>query len=228
MVASLTDSFILSCDLGHITMMLPTHALVGMLIGLAVGAVAPEFLGTALVAGFVGGVVPDLDLYVGHRKTLHYPVYYALLAVPAAGLAVLVPGPATVGAAVCLLAAAAHSASDVLGGGLELRPWEATSERAVYDHYRGRWIAPRRWVPYDGSPGDLLLSVALAVPLGVALDGGLRVLVGVCLVVAVAYAAVRRLLPTVAALLVGEILGPRLPAWAVARVPARYRRESGG
>jgi hypothetical protein len=209
-------------------MMLPTHALGGMAIGLAVGAVAPEFVGVAVVAGFLGGIVPDLDLYAGHRKTLHYPVYYAVLAAPAAGLVFLFPAATTVGAAVFLLGAAVHSAGDVLGGGLELRPWEATSEHAVYDHHRERWIAPRRWIPYDGSPADLLLSVVLAVPLGTALDGGLRALVVVSLAVAVAYAAVRRLLPAVADLLVGEVLGPRLPEWAVARVPARYRRESRG
>src|SRR6056297_545185 len=57
---------------------------------------------------------------------------------------------------------ALHAASDALGGGLELKPWRATSERAVYDHFRGRWIRPRRWVRYDGAPEDLAFAGILA------------------------------------------------------------------
>jgi hypothetical protein len=34
----------------------------------------------------------------------------------------------------------------------------------VYDHVRGRWIRPRRWIRYDGAPEDAALAVALAVP----------------------------------------------------------------
>src|SRR6056297_1279468 len=146
-------------------MMLPTHALGGMALGLVVGAVVPEFAGVALVAGLFGGILPDLDMYAGHRQTLHFPVYYSVLALGALVLALLVPSLATIGSAVFLLGAATHSLADVFGGGLELRPWEATSDRAVYDHYRSQWIAPRRWVGYDGSPGDLVLSMALAGPL---------------------------------------------------------------
>ncbi len=206
--------------------MLPTHALVGMALGLAVGTAVPEFAVVAAVAGFLGGAFPDLDLYVGHRKTLHFPVYYAPLAVAALAVAALVPTTTTIGAAVFLLGAAAHSASDVLGGGLELRPWEATSQRAVYDHYRGRWLAPRRLVGYDGSPGDLALSVTLAVPLFAVSGDALQAVVAASLGVAVVYAAVRRVLPAVADRLIGDLLGPRLPDPLLARIPARYRSDS--
>jgi len=182
--------------------MLPTHALAGMLLGLAVAQFAPGVGSVAVVAGLVGGVLPDLDVFVGHRRTLHYPVYYAVAAVPAGLLALVVPATVTVALAVLLAAAALHSASDALGGGLEPRPWEGRSDRAVYDHHNERWIAPRRWVRYDGSPGDLVLSVALALVLLLALDGSLAWLVGLLLAVATVYTAVRRLLPTLAALLV--------------------------
>lgn len=197
-----------------------------MVLGLTVGAVAPEFAGVALVAGLLGGVLPDLDMYAGHRKTLHYPVYYSALALGALALATLVPATATVGAALFLLGAAVHSVADVCGGGLELRPWEATSGRAVYDHHRGRWIEPRRWVRYDGSPGDLLLSAILAIPLLITLDGVLRGVVVASLAVGVLYTAIRRVLPEVADVLVDSLLVPVLPSRLLAHVPDRYRRAS--
>lgn len=204
-------------------MMLPTHALLGMVLALPVALVAPEFAGVALLAGLVGGVLPDFDMYAGHRRTLHYPVYYAGTAVVALAVAGLFPETATVGAAFLLLGAAVHSVADVFGGGLELRPWEGTSNRAVYDHYRGRWLAPRRWVPYDGAPADLLLAIGVAVPLLLTLENAFRLIVVAALAIAVVYTAVRRILPTIAVSLIDGVLAPRLPDRAVARIPARYR-----
>lgn len=204
--------------------MLPTHAIAGMVLALPVAYARPEFAAVALVAGFVGGVVPDLDLYAGHRKTLHYPVYYQPLAAVALVLAAWRPTAATVGVAFVLVGAAVHSVTDVFGGGLELRPWEGTSDHAVYDHHRRRWIAPRRWVQYDGSPRDLCLAVALAVPLLVTLDGALRRVVFASLVVAVVYTVVRRVLPRLAVRLV-DVLEPLVPVSVLAYVPARYREQ---
>jgi hypothetical protein len=207
-------------------MMLPTHAIAGMVLALPVAYARPEFAAVAFVAGFVGGVVPDLDLYAGHRKTLHYPVYYPPLAAAALVVAAWHPTTATVGVAFVLAGAAVHSVTDVFGGGLELRPWEATSDRAVYDHYRRRWIAPRRLVRYDGSPGDFLLAAALAVPLLVTLDGTLRRVVVATLAVAVVYTAVRRVLPRLAVLVVDHVLAPLVPASVLSYVPPRYRERS--
>jgi hypothetical protein len=207
-------------------MMLPTHALAGMVLGLPVALAAPEFATPALLAGFVGGVLPDLDLYAGHRRTLHYPVYYPLLAALAAVVAAIAPSTASVAAAVLLAGAAAHSVADVAGGGLELRPWEATSERAVFDHARGQWLAPRRWVPYDGAPEDLLSAVAIAVPLWMTVTGTLRLLVAASVVVAAVYAAVRRRLPAAAERIVERALAPAVPASLLAYLPARYRETA--
>lgn len=197
--------------------MLPTHVLSGMLLALPVAFVAPEFAAVAFAAGFFGGLLPDLDMYVGHRKTLHYPVYYSAAAAGAVPLAVFVPTTATVGVAVAALAAALHSVADAFGGGLELRPWEATSQQAVYDHYHGNWVTPRRWVRYDGAPEDFLLSSILAVPLWLVVDGYLASVVLGAVVVAAVYAASRRVLPTVAQRLVVV-----LPEPVVTYVPARY------
>ncbi|MGM0718592.1 MAG: metal-dependent hydrolase [Halobacteriota archaeon] len=198
-------------------MMLPTHALSGMVLALPVVLVAPELSGLALVAGLIGGILPDLDMYVGHRKTLHYPVYYSLGAAVAVPLAVVVQSAVTLAVAVLLVAAAVHSVADAFGGGLELRPWEKTSNRAVYDHYNGRWVAPRRWIPYDGSPADFLLSLSLAVPLLSIVDGPLRWIVLATVAVAGLYAVFRRRLATVAQRVVAV-----LPERLHTRVPARY------
>lgn len=200
--------------------MLPTHALGGMALALPLAAVAPEFAPVAVAAGLLGGVFPDFDMYAGHRKTLHYPTYYSVLAAVASLVALVVPTTATVAAASFLLGAALHSVSDVLGGGLELRPWEGTSDRAVYDHYRGEWLAPRRLVGYDGSPSDLLLSVTLAIPLWYALEGPFRWPVIAAVAVGAVYTALRRVLADLAHVVVSV-----LPAAALSYVPARYLED---
>jgi hypothetical protein len=152
-------------------------------------------------------------------------VYGPPLAAAALLVAAWRPTTATVGVAFVLAGAAVHSLADVLGGGLELRPWEATSDRAVYDHHRRRWIAPRRWVRYDGSPRDLLLAGVLATPLLVTLDATLRGVVLATLAVAVGYTAVRRVLPRLAVFVVDRLLAPVVPPRVLTHVPARYRGD---
>ena len=98
-------------------MMATTHALVGVLLGSASLFVAPELAPVAVFAGFAGGVFPDFDLYSGHRKTLHYPVYFSIAAAAALAIAAVAPNPWTFGVAFFLLAAAVHSVSDAFGGG---------------------------------------------------------------------------------------------------------------
>ncbi|WP_439028626.1 metal-dependent hydrolase [Haloarchaeobius sp. DT45] len=176
-------------------MMATTHAFVGLLLAVAVNAVAPEFGLVAAIAGLAGGTFPDLDMAAVHRKTLHFPVWYSVATLPAAVVAVLAPTPTTVGVAVFLAAAAIHSASDALGGGLELRPWEATSTRAVYVHPLKRWVEPRRYIRYDGAPEDFLVGAVLAVPGLLVFDGVVRRLVLGGLLVSLGYTVIRKQLP---------------------------------
>ncbi|WP_267642179.1 metal-dependent hydrolase [Haloarchaeobius amylolyticus] len=176
-------------------MMATTHAFVGLLLAVAVNAVAPGFGVVAALAGLAGGTFPDLDMAAVHRKTLHFPVWYSVATVPAAAAAVLAPSQLTVGAAVFLAAAAIHSASDALGGGLELRPWEATSTRAVYVHPLKRWVAPRRYIRYDGAPEDFAVGALVAVPGLLVFDGLVRQLVVGGLLVSLGYTMIRKQLP---------------------------------
>jgi hypothetical protein len=198
-------------------MMLPTHALGGMALALPLTLLAPDAAPAVLLAGALGGALPDADMYAGHRRTLHYPVYGSLAGLLALAAALLVPAAATAAVAALLVGAAAHSVADAFGGGLELRPWEGTTDRAVYDHSRGRWLAPRRWVRYDGAPEDLLVATALAAPLAAVVTGPPRWLVWALLAVAIVYAAVRRRLPALAVSLVR-----RLPEGLRRHVPGRY------
>jgi len=192
-------------------MMATTHALVGVAIALLV---APDGGLMPAAAGALGGLFPDFDLYADHRKTLHFPVYFPLAVAVAAVVAVAAPGRWTLAVALFLAAAGVHSAMDALGGGLELRPWEGTSDRAVYDHFRGRWIAPRRWVRYDGAPEDLLLAAVVGVPVYFAVSGTARTLVALALAVSTVYVLLRK--PMVWA---GELLVEALPGDVVDRIP---------
>lgn len=198
-------------------MMATTHVLAGIALASAALYTTPELAPIAVVAAALGGLVPDLDLYTAHRKTLHFPVYYSALAVPATAAATLVPGPTTIAAGYFLLAAAVHSVMDSFGGGLELRPWLGTSERAVYDHFRKQWIPPRRWVRYDGAPEDLALAMILAIPGLFLFDGPVPLAVGAILVVSTIYVVLRKQLVEIA-----ERLVEMLPASILDRVPERF------
>ncbi len=198
-------------------MMATTHILVGVALAAATTVFAPEFTTVALVAAAVGGAFPDLDLYAGHRKTLHFPVYYSLLAFGALAVAAALPMALTVGVAFFLLSAAVHSRMDAFGGGLELKPWLGQSQRAVYDHANGRWLEPRRWIRYDGAPEDLLLAGAMAAPTLLAFDGIVdQVVIGI-LVLSAGYTLVRK--PMV---YLTEVMVDVIPLSVLGYVPDRF------
>lgn len=196
-------------------MMATTHAL----IGAALAAVAYPFLPGAVppsavvAAGFLGGLVPDLDLFAEHRRSLHFPVGYSVLAAVLAGVAALTAAPLVVLVGVVVASAAVHALSDVFGGSPEPEPWNPTLDIAVYNHVLGRWHRPRRYVRYSGAPEDFLLGaafglLAVAVPAtGTGVDAALlAVIVGSGL-----FAFVRRRLhaaPRVARCLVPSRLSP--------------------
>lgn len=203
-------------------MMATTHALAGMALASVTVAVAPEFAPLAVSVAAVGGAFPDLDLAGRHRRTLHFPVYYSVAALGLVAIAALRPTPVTVALAAFFAAAGLHSVTDAFGGGLELRPWEGTSERAVYDHHRGLWVRPRRWVRYDGSPEDVALAAVLAVPTFALAGPAVRRIVLALLAVSVAYGAVRKPLVGVAAWLVAT-----LPPAVLDRIPGRFVEELG-
>ena len=201
-------------------MMLPTHALIGVAIGAPLLWLAPDAATAALIGGLLGGIWPDLDLYVGHRRTLHYPTGYSLAAIPAVVVAGGVGTSLSIGIAVAVVAAATHCRMDRYGGGLELRPWEGTSERAVYDHVAGRWLPPKRWVRYDGAPEDVGLALLVGIPLVAVVPPTFRWIGAAALVVAVGYGLLRRRLASLAPVTAGYVPEP-----IGDYVPERYQRK---
>lgn len=75
-------------------------------------------LGIAPVSGLLYAILPDLDTYVGHWKSPHYPVYYPVLAILSLSIPGLLPSMPTVFTAFFLVGAAVHSVTDIFGGGL--------------------------------------------------------------------------------------------------------------
>lgn len=173
-------------------MMGTTHAFFGAAIGSVLVFIAPEFAVIAVVAGAAGGLFPDLDMPFEHRKTLHFLEYYSVAAVVFVGIALLAPSAITVGLAMFLMGAAVHCWSDLFGGGLELKPWEQTDNRAVFLHSQQKWLHTRRGVRYDGSPEDLALSVVLALPLIVLFDDWIRILALLGLSISLVYTLLRK------------------------------------
>lgn len=196
-------------------MMATTHVLAGICLGLVTAAVAPVESGSVvLAAAALGGLLPDIDLLWEHRRTLHFPAWGTIAALVATAVAVVVPTAATVAVAAFLASLALHSVSDVIGGGLSLRPWVPSSDRGVYEHLRGRWHPPRRWIRYDGAPEDAFVAVALGLPAYAALTGLARWAVVGLLAVSVVYAAARRFIVDG-----GEVLVRRLPAGVLRLIP---------
>lgn len=176
--------------------MVLTHIAVGMALSLPVALLAPEFGTVAAIGGAIGGIIPDIDLFVGeHRRTLHFPVLSWPIAIAGCAITLAVPSSLAVVVSAALVAAAVHSTSDMFGAGTELRPWERTNPNAVYDHLRERWLPARYVVRYDGAPEDLALTVVFAALIAVSLDGSPRWIAVAAVAIAIPYVVFRKQLP---------------------------------
>jgi hypothetical protein len=206
-------------------MMATTHAYIGLAAAVASLSVTARYAPatSVLLAAFVGGLVPDLDLVTSHRKTLHFPVLYPVAACVLFGLFAVFGGQAVFVFGVALASAGLHSLSDILGGGVGSKPWEQSSSKAVYNHVIGRWHRPRRLVRYSGAPEDFALCAAVAIPVVLlpSLGSAFRAPLIAILVGSGLYAVSRRRLPTIAA-----SLRAVLPSTVVYRLP-QIRFEDG-
>lgn len=198
-------------------MMLPTHVVIGLAVGAPLLALAPELAPAALLGVVIGSILPDLDMYTGHRRTLHYPTGYAIATAISIPLAVLLQWPIVIVGTFVLFGAALHCRMDRYGGGLELEPWKETSNRAVYDHVKRQWLPPKRWIRYDGAPEDFVLMATIGLPLMFVFDGGFQWITFIAIVVGGAYAVFRRQLARIA-----RIVFRYVPRSVAHHVPARY------
>lgn len=207
-------------------MMALTHGLASLaLAALATPALSEYASPPLLVAAFLGGGAPDLDVVAEHRKSLHFPVGYTLLAGATGVWFALAPSAGVLLAATAVGAAALHAWSDVLAGSVEPEPWDPTTERAVYNHALGGWHRPRRLVRYSGAPEDGLIAIgftAVALPTpatGPTADAALLWLA----VVAGAYVLARKRLPALR-----RRLAALVPARLVASLPTVRVEETDG
>ncbi len=173
-------------------MMITTHALIGLLAATGLSVLAPGNLELIGLAGIIGGILPDLDMPLSHRKTFHYPFISSVLALTALGIAIAWTGFFTVAVAALLLGIALHATMDTIGGDLSKRPWKQESDKAVYDHVRHQWLPAQRYIRYDGSPEDLVLYVTLAVPVAYIHTGMIDDLIIAGLIVSITYTAFRK------------------------------------
>lgn len=182
-------------------MMATTHAFVGAALASVTLLFAPEVAPAAMAAGFVGGLVPDLDLAFEHRRTFHFPVLAPLGALAVVTVAALAPSPTSITLAAFAVGAGVHATTDAFGGSTEPCPWRYTADEAVYDHVRGRWLRARRWVRYDGAPEDLGLAAVAALPMLALGSGSTQMLAMAALTVSAGYVLLRKRLWDIAAVI---------------------------
>ncbi|WP_299266771.1 metal-dependent hydrolase [Halorientalis sp.] len=195
-------------------MMATTHAFVGAALASATLFFAPSVAPTAVAAGFVGGLLPDLDLVFEHRRTFHFPVLAPVGTLAVVAVGVTAPSATTITLAAFAVGAGVHATTDAAGGSTEPRPWLRTSDRAVYDHVRGRWLRARRWIRYDGAPEDFAVATLASLPMLVLGPGPNRVLAVAALVVSAGYVLVRKRLWDITAVVrrtAPELVASRLP-----------------
>ncbi|MDY6770439.1 MAG: metal-dependent hydrolase [Candidatus Nanohaloarchaea archaeon] len=173
-------------------MMVTTHAVIGLLIGTGAAAVLPGTVQILALAGIIGGILPDLDILFQHRKTLHFPIFYSMIALLSTGGALWQPGTATTATATFITAAAIHSLMDIFGGDLTQEPWKQQGYRGVYDHVRQDWIHARRRIPYDGAPNDLAVFLAITAPLLLHYTGPIQYILIVLTTISLTYTAFRK------------------------------------
>jgi len=97
--------------------------------------------------GFIGGLIPDIDRWesigLSHRKTLHYPLGYGLLATILLALNYFIFSIWNIAFSCLLLGAWLHSIMDIFDGF-----WAEDINKGVYEHITRKWIRALNWVHF--------------------------------------------------------------------------------
>ncbi|MFQ3307977.1 MAG: hypothetical protein ACI977_000192 [Candidatus Nanohaloarchaea archaeon] len=173
-------------------MMATTHGLIGVLTALPLYFISPELFMAGVTGAFAGGIFPDLDLYHGHRKMLHYPLYYNFAWMAILPVLLIYPVPNTAAVFFFLLSAGVHCYSDRFGGPKDSRPWKNDSGEAVYSHYHSKWLRPEKIIPYDGSKEDFVVLLLASIPTIYLIRGNLRLITILLVIMSGLYTLFRR------------------------------------
>lgn len=181
-------------------MMAPTHVFVSLLLASPLLLIAPEASIFVFAFAVIGGFLPDFDLFFGtHRKTLHFPSGYFVGSLVFILIAFVYTTVGTISLAALAIGVCSHVFGDILGAGLEYKPWEKTSDRGVYNHIEDEWIAPTYILGHDGSLRDftaLLFMSPLVFFVYSDVSFIVEFIVGIVLL-ALLYSALRKILPSI-------------------------------
>lgn len=141
----------------HLHLMIPTHMAYGFVLAyflswLLSRAVYPSaelmsLSGIFVIFGVIGGLLPDIDRLeqfgMSHRKTLHYPTGYLLLALLLTGMGYFIGFSIWItGFSLLFFGAWLHSAMDILDS------CYGDLSHGVYEHITKKWIRPRNWIDF--------------------------------------------------------------------------------
>lgn len=183
-------------------MMAFTHLFMSLSLATLVSPLISEHVAppVVLTVAVIGGFAPDLDLLARHRRTLHYPVGFPVLAIVMLGVFATTGVGAALLLSLLFAATTLHVLADLLGGSAERTPWNPVTEFGLFNHVLGRWHRPLRVVKYSGSRGDLLIGAGCGlVAIGSSVTPpAIDIAIASLVVAAAGYTLTRKRLTTVA------------------------------
>jgi hypothetical protein len=110
--------------------------------------------GLVLVALVGGAILPDLDVKFDHRRVLHFPFIYSLVAFMTSLFSLNY-------FSIFFGSAALHCVSEIFGN--DAGEYVDKEKGAVYDHIRSKWLKGLNIIRQDGGPRDLTLLTTLTI-----------------------------------------------------------------
>ena len=145
-------------------MMLPTHVLIGGLSALSISALVSQPQTWLIIVGMTAAILPDLDIFIEHRKTLHRPKEYIIGLGLFSSIFFLNGSSLSLYLTVFFLGLISHIILDLLAYGKTMNPDLKEDGRCMYDHLSSKWIKPLK-IAKPGSKKDLILGTIASIPL---------------------------------------------------------------
>ena len=145
-------------------MMLPTHIVMGGFIGLVLSLIDPSKASLYIYIGMFAGIIPDFDIFLEHRKTLHRPLEYLMVFTALVFSYALFQLNSVLALAALFGSMSIHCIFELFGQGKTMNPDLKTDDRGVYNHLAQNWLKPKRIVKV-GSMKDLLILTVFSIPL---------------------------------------------------------------